>query len=146
MFARVTKFDVSPEHLQQGHREIEGHVLPALRMQVGYSGGLLLGNRESGKMLSVTLWEEEQEMRATDEASHWFRVFGPEAGITTTLYSTTVSRVVRKVLRGPMSLEGQQSDVIFLLPPYSGELLQLGQQRIDQRRLSRVGTNKLHHS
>jgi hypothetical protein len=27
----------------------------------------------------VSLWEDEQQMHATDEASHWFRVFGAEA-------------------------------------------------------------------
>jgi hypothetical protein len=36
-------------------------------MQKGYSGGLLLANKVDHKML------------ATDEASHWFRVFGAEA-------------------------------------------------------------------
>ena len=30
-------------------------------------------------MLAVTLWEDEQNMHATDEASHWFRVFNAEA-------------------------------------------------------------------
>jgi hypothetical protein len=30
-------------------------------------------------MLTVTLWESEQDMHATDEASHWFRAFGAEA-------------------------------------------------------------------
>ena len=29
-------------------------------------------------MLVVSLWEDEQDMQATDEASHWFRVFGAE--------------------------------------------------------------------
>jgi hypothetical protein len=79
MFARVTRLDVRPEHLNEGHREIEEHVIPALRMQVGYSGGLLLANLEDGKLFAVTLWESEQDMHATDEASHWFRVFGAEA-------------------------------------------------------------------
>jgi heme-degrading monooxygenase HmoA len=79
MFARVTQFDVSPERLEQGYREIEEHVMPALRMQVGYSGLLLLANPDSGKMLAVSLWENEQMMHATDEAAHWFRVFGAEA-------------------------------------------------------------------
>jgi RES domain-containing protein len=27
-------------------------------------------------MLTVTLWEDEQAMHATDEASHWFRSYG----------------------------------------------------------------------
>ena len=79
MFARVTRFDIRPESLQQGHRRIEEHLIPALRIQEGYSGGLLLANREDHKMLAVTLWEEEQYMHATDEASHWFRVFNAEA-------------------------------------------------------------------
>ena len=78
MFARVTKYDVSPEHLQQGRRAVEDHVVPALRMQSGYSGGLLLGNPESGKMLTVSLWENEEAMHATDEAAYWFRAFGAE--------------------------------------------------------------------
>ena len=42
-------------------------------------GGLLLVNPESGKVLAITLWEDEQDMQATDEASHWFRVFGADA-------------------------------------------------------------------
>jgi len=78
MFARVTQLDVRPERLHEGHREIEEHVIPALRMQVGYSGGLLLANPGGGKMPAVSLWEDEQKMHATDEASHWFRVFGAD--------------------------------------------------------------------
>ena len=78
MFARVSQYAVSPERLQQGHRAVEDHVIPALRMQPGYSGGLLLGNPESGKVLVVSLWETEREMHATDEASYWFRAFGAE--------------------------------------------------------------------
>jgi hypothetical protein len=79
MFARVSQFALSPERLQQGHRAVEEHVIPALRMQPGYGGGLLLANPQSGKVLAVSLWENEQAMHATDEASYWFRTFGAEA-------------------------------------------------------------------
>jgi hypothetical protein len=79
MFARVSQFAVRPERLQQGRRAVEDHVIPALRMQAGYSGGLLLANPESGKVLAVSLWENEEAMHATDEASYWFRTFGAEA-------------------------------------------------------------------
>src|SRR5829696_72643 len=44
------------------------------------------------------------------------------------------------------SLQGNQGDVIFLLPLISGELLQLGQQRINQRRTAWMCTNKSLHS
>ena len=40
---------------------------------------MLLGNLEKGKLIAVSLWEEEQDMHATDEASVWFRAFGAEA-------------------------------------------------------------------
>jgi hypothetical protein len=78
MFARVSQFALNPERLQQGRRAVEDHVIPALRIQAGYSGGLLLGNPESGKMLTVSLWENEEAMYATDEASYWFRTFSAE--------------------------------------------------------------------
>src|SRR5215203_189612 len=79
MFARVSHYSVDSERLQQEQGEVEEHLLPALRMQPGFSGGLLLANPHKGKVLAVTLWENEQEMHATDEASHWFRVFGAAA-------------------------------------------------------------------
>ena len=79
MFARVSHFDVRSERIQKGYRAIVGHVLPVLEMQKGYSGALLLANSQQGKMLAVSLWESDQEMHATDEASHWFRLFGAEA-------------------------------------------------------------------
>ncbi len=79
MFARVSHFDVRSELIKKGYRAIVEHVLPAVEMQKGYSGALLLANSQQGKMLTVSLWESEQEMHATDEASHWFRVFGAEA-------------------------------------------------------------------
>jgi heme-degrading monooxygenase HmoA len=79
VFARVSHFDVRSERIQKGYRSIVEHVLPALEMQKGYSGALLLANSQQGKMLAVSLWESEQEMHATDEASQWFRLFGAEA-------------------------------------------------------------------
>jgi heme-degrading monooxygenase HmoA len=78
MFARVTQLAVDPERLQQGRHAVEDHVVPALRMQSGYNGGFLLGNPESGKVLTVSLWETEEAMHATDEAAYWFRTFGAE--------------------------------------------------------------------
>ena len=79
MFAWVSQYTVHPEGLEEGQRAIEEHLIPALRMQHGYNGGLLLANPQKGKVLAVSLWESEQEMHATDEASHWFRAFGAEA-------------------------------------------------------------------
>jgi heme-degrading monooxygenase HmoA len=78
MFARVSQFSVPPESQQQALRAAEEHIGPSLRMQVGYLGDWLFGDKENGKMLTVTLWEDEEAMHATDEASHWFRSFGAQ--------------------------------------------------------------------
>ncbi len=78
MFARVSQFSVPPESQQQALRAAEEYIGPALRMQVGYLGDWLFGDKESGKMLTVTLWEDEEAMHATDEASNWFRSFGAQ--------------------------------------------------------------------
>ncbi len=79
MFARVSHFDVRSERIKDGYRAIVEHVMPAVEMQRGYSGGLLLANSQQGKVLAVSLWESEQDMDATDEASQWFRLFGADA-------------------------------------------------------------------
>jgi len=62
------------------HHEGIEHVLPALEMQDGFSGGLVLADRQSGKVLAVTLWESEQAMDATEDASNWLRIFSAESG------------------------------------------------------------------
>ena len=100
MFARVSQYSVDPERLQQEQGEVEEHLLPALRMQPGFSGGLLLANPQKGKVLAVTLWESEQEMHATDEASHWFRVFGA-AAVEGTVTDVETYEVYRAQLSHP---------------------------------------------
>ena len=79
MFARVSEFGARPERLDNMNREGVEHVLPALKMQDGFNGGLVLADRQSGKVLTVTLWESKQAMDATEEAAHWLLAFGAEA-------------------------------------------------------------------
>jgi hypothetical protein len=79
VFARATFGEAPPERLDKATQEILEHVLPALRIQDGFNGALILVERGSGKVLGVTLWESEQAMDATEEAAHWLRVFTAEA-------------------------------------------------------------------
>ena len=76
VFARVSEWSVPPERQDEALRAAEEHIGTALSKQLGYCGDLLLGDRQSGKMLTVTLWEDEQATHATDEASHWYRSYG----------------------------------------------------------------------
>lgn len=80
MFARVSELEVRPELLDEMNREGAEHILPALRMQDGFSGGLVLVDRQSGKVVAISLWESERAMDITEEAAYWLRCFGAEAG------------------------------------------------------------------
>jgi hypothetical protein len=80
MFARVSKLEARPERLDEMAREGVEHVLPALRMQNGFIGGLVLTDRPSGKVLAVTFWESAQAMDITEEVSYWLRNFSAEVG------------------------------------------------------------------
>jgi len=79
VYARLSEFEAHPEQLDEMNREGIEHVLPALEMQEGYSGGLVLADRKSGKVLAITFWESEQTMDATEEAAHWLRAFSAES-------------------------------------------------------------------
>ena len=79
MFARVSTYEGRPELLDEMHQEGMEHVLPALEMQDGFSGGLVLADRQSGKVLAVTLWESERAMDATEDASQWLRIFSAQS-------------------------------------------------------------------
>ncbi len=63
MFATVITFDESPEQLDAGIEHVEADVLPALRNAVGLNGVWLV-NRETGKRLSVMVWESEEHAEA----------------------------------------------------------------------------------
>ena len=76
MYARVSEYAVPPEGQNEALRSAEEHIGPSLRMQSGYLGDWLFGDRENGRMLTVTLWETEEAMHATDEHAHWYRMFG----------------------------------------------------------------------
>lgn len=46
--------------------------LPAIK-EAGASGGVLLIDRESGKAMAITLWEDEAAMRASEERANELR-------------------------------------------------------------------------
>jgi heme-degrading monooxygenase HmoA len=69
VFARVSTFQGAPDQTAEGIRVAREQILPAARLQDGFRGIYLLFDRESGKSLSVTLWETEEDMRASEEAA-----------------------------------------------------------------------------
>ena len=80
MFARVSTYEGSPDRMQEGISHARERILPAVRNIAGFSGALFLADRETGKALSITLWESEQAMRDSEEEASRLRSESAEAG------------------------------------------------------------------
>ncbi len=82
MFARVSTFDGRPERADELVDTALEKVLPQLKRYDGYdgfNGALALADRGSCKVLTILLWESEEAMRASEEASYWYRRYSAEA-------------------------------------------------------------------
>jgi heme-degrading monooxygenase HmoA len=80
MFARVSTYQGPPEQLDQGINHARERILPAVRNLPGFSGVLFLADHQSGKALSITLWESEKAMRDSEEEAGRLRQESAEAG------------------------------------------------------------------
>jgi heme-degrading monooxygenase HmoA len=69
MFARMSTFQGPLEQTSEGIRLAREQILPAARMQDGFEGIYLLFDRETGRSLSITLWETKEDMKASEEAA-----------------------------------------------------------------------------
>ena len=80
MHARVSIFEGAPDEIDEGLRQAREQVLPRARQMDGFKGIIALGDRQSGKTLGITLWESEEDMRASEEAANRLREESAEAG------------------------------------------------------------------
>jgi heme-degrading monooxygenase HmoA len=73
MFARVTSLGGAPDRADQGISNFREQVLPAARQLAGFKGAYLMMDRDTGDALSVTIWESEEAMQASEEAASRLR-------------------------------------------------------------------------
>jgi heme-degrading monooxygenase HmoA len=68
VIAHVVEFNAPAEVLETtGMEGFRDRVLPVLESQPGFVGNLLLMSRDPGKMLGITLWENEEAGRKAGE-------------------------------------------------------------------------------
>ncbi len=80
MHARVSIFEGAPDEIDEALRQAREQVLPQAKQMDGFKGLIALGDRQSGKTLGITLWESEEDMRASEEAANRLREESAEAG------------------------------------------------------------------
>jgi heme-degrading monooxygenase HmoA len=96
MFARVTTTQGSPEQYDQNVRYIQEQLLPLLKQMPGIKGAYLLVDRQTGKGISLTLWETEEAMNASAQAANQIRAQGV-AGTGSTLEGVQGYEVIGQI-------------------------------------------------
>ncbi len=71
MFARLTIVQVKIDKLDETVKIFEEGVIPAAKSQKGYRGGYLLTDRKTGKGMSITLWDSEEDAIANEQSGYY---------------------------------------------------------------------------
>ncbi len=79
MFARLTRLGGAPEQMDEGLRHLRERILPRIQQQDGYNGFIALGDRQTGEVLGISLWESERALQATEEEANRLRAETAEA-------------------------------------------------------------------
>jgi heme-degrading monooxygenase HmoA len=77
--ARVSTYQGPADQIDEGVRHAQESILPRIQEMDGFQGVYFLVDRQSGKGLSITLWESEEAMRASEEAANQLRSESAEA-------------------------------------------------------------------
>ena len=76
MHARVTALSGTPGDVDGGITNFRDNVVPYTK-EAG-RGAILLVDRQNGKALAITLWEDEEAMQASEERANSLRVDAAE--------------------------------------------------------------------
>jgi heme-degrading monooxygenase HmoA len=79
MHVRLTTIEGSPDRMDEATRHVQEQTLPQLRQMDGFKGFVALGDRQSGKLVGVAFWEDEEALRATEGAVSGVRSGAAEA-------------------------------------------------------------------
>ena len=67
MHARLTTIEGAPDKMDEATRHVQEQILPQLQQMDGFKGFVALGDRNTGKLLGVAFWEDEEALRATEQ-------------------------------------------------------------------------------
>lgn len=71
MHARVVTVQLQPGTTDRAIAIFEESVVPAATEQQGFNGTLLLTDRATGKAVSITMWETEADLTASEASGYY---------------------------------------------------------------------------
>ena len=73
MVSRVNFLETEPGRIDDVARVVREVVYPGISGEDGYAGYIVLGNRETGKALGVTLWSSDEARETSDSKARQIR-------------------------------------------------------------------------
>ena len=70
MFARVSRSRIKVDKLDEVSK-VTGSVVPAAKSQKGFRGLYYLVDRKTGKSMSISLWETEEDAIANEKSGYY---------------------------------------------------------------------------
>jgi heme-degrading monooxygenase HmoA len=70
MFARLMIVPMKIDKLDEGRNIYAESIIPAAKSQKGYRGAYLLSDRKTGKAVSITLWDSEEDAIANEQSGY----------------------------------------------------------------------------
>ena len=73
MFARASYFEGRVDDIDAAVNEVEQRISPQLKSRPGYRGMQYLVDREAGRSIAITFWEDQTSMNASEEEANRLR-------------------------------------------------------------------------
>jgi heme-degrading monooxygenase HmoA len=70
MFARVITVQAQPGKIEEAAMIYSDSIIPAAKQQKGFKAAMLLTDPDTGKGISITLWETEADQKASDASGY----------------------------------------------------------------------------
>lgn len=83
MYARVTTFQVQPGQLNTWTQTARDSVIAVVKQQPGYKSGLVLTEESANKIMVITLWETETDMKAGETNGYYQQQVAKVASLLT---------------------------------------------------------------
>ena len=71
MFARLTIVQARPDTIAEVTKIYEENVVPAAKSQKGYKSVYLLADRKTGKGVSISIWDSEEDAIANEQSGYY---------------------------------------------------------------------------
>ena len=81
MYARIVMVQLTPGRTNQAISIFRESVLPATQAQQGFRGAYLLTDHDTAKVVSLTTWETEADLIASEENGYYQEQIAKFAGV-----------------------------------------------------------------